>query len=139
MNTEVNAQQAAEAWAQLQRLVEEEVKETSAPKPGEPRLQWSTGCLFLMGTWQVEARFDNRSGFLVRFDRFAAQLGQANFELPPGASAVPPETWKLQPVQGKTKVFLRYEAQDLPPELLAPRIVQQLKNHYEKYRTAAIR
>lgn len=139
MNTNVSAQESATAWTELQGLVEAEVKKARQPAPGQPRLQWSRpGCLYLIGAWQVEARFDNRSGFAIHFDRFGGRhLGVANFELPPGTSPVPPETWTLKPVGGITKVFWRLGAQELTSDLLAPRIVSHLRDLYDKYRLAA--
>jgi len=139
MNIAVSAQESAAAWTELQKLVEAEAKNARAPAPGQPRLQWSQpACLYLIGPWQVEARFDNRSGFEIHFDRFGGgHLGATNFELPPGTASVPPENWKLEPVGGTTKVFWRLYAQELPPELLAPRIVSHLRDFYEKYKLAA--
>jgi hypothetical protein len=140
MNTDVNAHEAAAAWKELQGLVEAEAKKGPQPVPGQPRLQWSqAGALLFIGPWQVEARFDNTSGFAIHFDRLGGRhLGTQSFELPPYTSPVPPETWKLKPVSGVTKVFWLLGAQRLPPDLLAPRIVSHLRDHYEKYRLAAI-
>lgn len=140
MNTDVSAQESAAAWKELQGVVEAEAKKAPLPAPGQPALQWSqTGCLFLIGPWQVEARFDNRSGFAIHFDRFGGRhLGAQNFELPSGTLPVPAETWRLVPVRAITRVFWRLDAQDLPPDLLAPRIVSHLRDHYEKYRLAAV-
>jgi hypothetical protein len=140
MNTNVSAQEVAAAWTELQALVEAEAKKARQPAPGQPRLQWSqASALLLIGPWQVEARFDNRSGFVIHFDRFGGgHLGAQNFELPPGTSPVLPETWTLKPVGGITKVFWRLDAQELPSDLLAPRIVNHLRDHYEKYKLAAI-
>jgi len=139
MDTNVSAREAAAAWKDLQALVEAEAKNARQPALGQPRLQWSqAGALLFIGPWQVEARFDARAGFAIHFDRLGSQLGAQNFELPPGTATVPRETWTLVPVRGITKVFWRLDAQELPPDLLVPRIVNQLKGHYAKYKLAAI-
>jgi hypothetical protein len=137
MNTG-GSKQWGDAWLQLQQVVEAQTRTNSAPET--PRLRWSPGRLALIGTWQVEARFVERSGaYEVLFDRFGAQLGSVNFELPPGARVVPPDIWRLQPIDGTTQTFWRInDGQDLLAERLAMRIVEHLKDFYQTYRLAAV-
>jgi len=134
----LTATQIGASWKELQELVESQAKDEKFVA-GQPRFQFTAGKLCLIGMWQVEGRFEERGGHKIIFDRFGTQLGAQNFEMPePGVRLPSPEVWNLTPVEGLSRVFWRFRAQDLSVEVLANRIMQQLKDFYEQYKLAAV-
>lgn len=130
---------ATQAWEQLQALVKAEAENWKGAQ--QPSFHWSrNGRLALMGTWQVEAAFveGGRDCFLIQFDRFGAQLGTANCELPLGVKTIELEVWRLEFISGSTTPFWQLRGQALSPERLARKIVEYLTEYYEKVKLAAM-
>lgn len=132
-------QTPSEAWQKLRDLVKAEA-EAHPSQVGQTQLKWvASGRLVLMGPWQVEARMVEQSGrFQICFDRFGAQMGSVNFELPHGHAVIGAEVWDLKFVQGEREVFWRLNGQHLSPDRLARKVVDNLIRYYEAYRLSAV-
>jgi hypothetical protein len=139
MMTDLTVSQAAEAWNQLQDAVRSQVPKESQTTP---LLRWlKSGHLLLIGPVQVQARFVAKEHqYEIRFERFGAEQGHANFEATPGLVTKGPEVWKLKPTAGKLEVFWTI---DNGPEVKLPngmarRIVDHLGDYYRAYQLAPL-
>jgi hypothetical protein len=132
-------QTPGQAWQKLKDLVKAEA-EGHPFQAGQTQLRWvASGRLVLVGPWQVEAWMVEQSGrFQIRFDRFGAQLGSVNFELPPGRAIIGAEVWDLKFVEGEREVFWRLNGQHLSPDRLARKVVDNLNRYYDAYRLSAV-
>jgi len=129
------------AWHELQDLVKSAASTRMEKGGAEEQFRWNpAGTLVLIGQWQVQARFLVESAnYEIRFERFGAELGAQNFELPPGPPILETEIWRLRPEAGQTDLFWRVNGvQVLSGKDLAKRVVDHLRDYYDKYRLAAV-
>ena len=123
-----------QAWQELLDLVAKGVEAQKAP--GLARLQWSRpNRLILMGQWSVEARLVvEPERFSIYFERFGADLGDQNFELPSGAGKVKTKAWTMLLEISNGEAFWRFsDGQTLKSEELARRVITRLREFQVEY------
>ena len=120
-----------QAWLQLLKLVEESVPKRDAHV--QPQILWQRpNRLVQLGRWQVQARFVAESGkYSIYFERYGAEIGDQNFELPPGAGAPKRTAWTMLLEISGGEPFWRFsDGQTLNSADLARRALARL-NEFE--------
>jgi hypothetical protein len=123
-----------EVWRQLLKLVEERVPERDANV--QPQISWQRpNRLVLIGQWQVQARFVAESGkYSIYFERYGAEIGDQNFELPPGAGTTKRSAWTMLLEISGGEPFWRFsDGQTLNSADLARRVQARLIDFEREY------
>jgi len=128
-----------EIWRQLLKLVEESVPNRDAH--AQPQISWQRpNRLVLLGQWQVQARFVVESGkHSIYFERYAAEIGDQNFELPPGAGTPKRTAWTMLLEISGGEPFWRFsDGQTLNSADLARRVLARLNDFQHEYGLSVI-
>jgi hypothetical protein len=123
-----------EAWRQLLELVEQST--SGGEDRSEPQLRWlRSNRLALLGRWQVQARFVIEPGkYSIYFERYGADIGHQNFELPPGAGSPKQTVWTMQLEVSDSEAFWRFSnGQTLKSPDLAQRLIRRLREFHDEY------
>jgi hypothetical protein len=128
-----------QAWQELLEAVEHAVSKDIGS--GQPRLQWSRSHrLILTGQWPVQAHFVAELGkYSIYFERFAADVGTQNFELPPGSGN--PKTaavTMLLEISGGEAFWRFSDGQTLKSVEVARRIIARLPEFQREYAMSVI-
>lgn len=86
-------------------------------------------------TLTVQARFASESGkYSIYFERFGADIGEQNFELPPGHRSPKHMVWTMQLELSNGEAFWRLaDGQTLKSPVLARRVVGRLREFHDEY------
>ena len=128
-----------EVWRQLLKLVEESALNCDAQV--QPQILWQRpNRLVLLGQWQVQARFVAEFGkYSIYFERYGAEIGDQNFELPPGAGAPRRTAWTmLLEISGGQPFWRISDGQTLSSADLARRVAARLIDFEHEYGLSAI-
>lgn len=130
---------AERAWQELLETVEKRVpKQTGS---GQPRLQWSrSNRLILTGQSPVQAPFVAEPGrYSIYFERFGADIGNSNFELPPGTGSLKTTVVTMLLEISNGEVFWRFpDGQTLRSAEVARRIIARLREFQIEYAMSVI-
>jgi hypothetical protein len=128
-----------EIWHQLLKLVEESVPKRDVNH--QPQVLWQRpNRLVQLGRWQVQARFVAESGkYSIYFERYGADIGDQNFELPPGAGT-PKRTARTMILEvSDGEPFWRFsDGQTLDSADLARRVLARLSDFEQEYGLSVI-
>ena|GEM_PF-5968367 len=128
-----------QAWQELLESVERSVPTQEATR--QPRLQWSrSNRLVLSGQWPVQARFVAELGkYSIYFERFGADVGDQNIELPPGTNSLKTTVWTMLLEISGGEAFWRFsDGQTLKSAEVAKRAIARLPEFQAKYAMSAI-
>lgn len=128
-----------EVWPQLLKLVEDSVPKRDAHV--QPQVLWQRpNRLVLLGQWQVQARFVAESGkYSIYFERYGAEIGDQNFELPPGAATPKRTAWTMLLEISGGEPFWRFsDGRTLNSANLARRVLTQLNDFEHEYGLSVI-
>jgi hypothetical protein len=128
-----------EVWLQLLKLVEESVPKRDANV--QPQILWQRpNRLVQLGRWQVQARFVAESGkYSIYFERYGAEIGDQNFELPPGADTPKRTAWTMLLEISDGESFWRFSnGQTLNSVDLARRALARLNDFEHEFGMSVI-
>ena len=132
---------AEQAWNELLQITEESVSKRVQVGGPENEIRWlRPNRLVMLGKWTVQARFvAERGKFSIYFERFGAELGDQNFDLPPGSGSVKTTVWTVLLEINKGQVFWRFsDGQILASAEVARRVLTRIPNFQREYATSVL-
>lgn len=124
-----------QAWHQLLEIVEQSVSKLDGGRL-QTQIQWlRSNRLVLSGPWPVEARFVAEIGkYSIYFERFGADVGDQNFELPTGISSPKTIAWTMLLEISNGQPFWRFsDGQSFTSTNLARRALARLRDFRSEY------
>jgi hypothetical protein len=130
-----------QAWHQLLEIVEQSVPRRDGGGQPRKQIQWlrSNG-LVLSGQWPVQARFVAELGkYSIYFERFGADIGNQNFELPPGFGSPKTIAWTMLLEISGEEAFWRFsDGRILTSTDLARRVLDRVPDFQREYAMSVI-
>lgn len=118
-----------EAWEELLQIMEQSAQEPGTAGSPHNQIQWlRPNRLVMSGQWPVQVRFVAEPGkYSIYFERFGVELGDQNFELPPGSSSPKTTAWTMLLEVSNGHAFWRFsDGQTLTSTELARRALARL-------------
>jgi hypothetical protein len=125
-----------QAWHELLEIVEQ-----SVPKHAGAQIKWlRSNRLVLSGQWPIQARFVAEPGkYSIYFERFGADAGNRNFELPPGYDSPKTVAWTMLLEISNGKAFWRFsDGRTLGARDVARHVLARLPDFQNEYAMSII-
>jgi hypothetical protein len=132
---------AKQAWNELLQITEQSVSKRVELGGPENEIRWlRPNRLVMSGKWPVQARFVAEPGkFSIYFERFGAEPGDQNFDLPPGSGSVKTTVWTVLLEINNGQVFWRFsDGQMLASAEVARRVLSRIQNFQREYATSVL-
>jgi hypothetical protein len=130
-----------QAWHELLEIVEQSVPRRDGGGQPQKQIQWlRSNRLVLSGQWPVQARFVAELGkYSIYFERFGADMGNQNFELPLGFGSPKTIAWTMLLEIGGGVAFWRFsDGRTLTSADLARRVLGRLPDFQREYAMSLI-
>lgn len=132
---------AEQAWDELLQITERSVSKRVQLGGLENEIRWfRPNRLVMSGKWPVQARFVAEPGkFAIYFEPFGAELGDQNFDLPPGFGSVKTAVWTALLEINNGQVLWRFsDGHMLASAEVARRVLSRIPNFQREYATSVL-
>jgi hypothetical protein len=130
-----------QAWDELLQITEQTVAKRVQLGGSESEIRWlRPNRLVMSGKCPVQARFAAEPGkFSIYFERFGAELGDQNFDLPPGSGSIKTTVWTALLEISNGQAFWRFsDGQMLASAEVARRVLSRVPNFQREYATSLL-
>jgi hypothetical protein len=132
---------AEQVWDELLQITEQSVSKRIQLGGPESDIRWlRPNRLVMSGKWSVQARFVAEPGkFSIYFERFGAEFGDQNFDLPPGSGSVKNTVWTALLEISNGQAFWRFsDGEMLASAEVARRVLSRVRNFQREYATSVL-